>query len=442
MPLHRAAVAVALLLVTLALAAGCKKTDHEAIDDWMSTEKGPGKLKDALADGSLDPDLSAHAAQNLLLIGDDTAVRDIFEKMSPERRAKVLPKLAPRLWELARVEGELTAPSGQQYAAKDLLFALRKHADDATRTTIDGYLIEWFTGGYYEGRAPLGSASGAVVLRALGASAGPKMVSAANAVIGAAPTKDGRRLRIGDELLLGLAVTGHPDAVKYVLDIGAMDRGDPTLAERSISALYKAYVEPPGQMFARGDPAGLSPNVAAIARIIRSDDSSNRMINDAIAVLGAAGMPECLEPLVAMIGMDRGARFRWVAANNALRCGQLAGIDEVAAALPTSASYEKEAMAGSVVGEIARMSPPEQALATSRELLGHQSWVARWIGIEVVGKLGAKADADRLDALAGDKARLAGYWGDQSDLPKKERKPEPTVGKRAAELAAVLRGGP
>jgi hypothetical protein len=67
--------------------------------------------------------------------------------------------------------------------------------------------------------------------------------------------------------------------------------------------------------------------------------------------------------------------------------------------------------------------------------------VARWIGVEVLAGLGSKEDADRLSGLAGDKAILHGYWGDQSDMPKGERKPEPSVGKRAQELAKMLRGG-
>ncbi len=159
-------------------------------------------------------------------------------------------------------------------------------------------------------------------------------------------------------------------------------------------------------------------------------------------MLGAAGMPECLPPLLALIELDRDARFRWVAANNALRCGQLAAIDDVAAALPAGAAYEHEAMAGAVVGEIARMTPTEKVAEAARALLAHKSPVARWIGVDVLAKVGSAADADRLDALAGDKARLVGYWGDQSELPKNERKPEPTVGKRAAEAAKALRGGP
>ena len=67
-----------------------------------------------------------------------------------------------------------------------------------------------------------------------------------------------------------------------------------------------------------------------------------------------------------------------------------------------------------------------------------KSWVARWIGIETLAALGSPADAALVAGLANDKAKLTGYWGDQSGLDKKDQKPVPTLGQRAKELAATL----
>ena len=107
----RALVLVALLGLA---AAGCdRKPTHENIDKWMQTEHGPGKLKAALVNGSIDPDLSAHAAENLLLIGDDAAVRAGFEQLEGSRRTAVLTALAPRLWRIARIEGEQVTYPGE-----------------------------------------------------------------------------------------------------------------------------------------------------------------------------------------------------------------------------------------------------------------------------------------------------------------------------------------
>lgn len=439
--IHRASLIVVAVLLALVAAACGDKVSHENLDKWMQTEKGPGKIKDALKDTGIDPDLSAHAAENLLIIRDDGAVREAFEKMAADRRAKVLAKLVPRLWALARIEGELTGANDQQTAAKDLLVDLRAFADGAAKQQIDGYLIEWYTGGYYEGRAVLGRWNGAQVMRAIGKAAGPAMVKAANAVVGA-PEQGGKRLKVGDELLVGLAVTGDADAVKYVLDLLALDRGDDTLPERAIGALFIAFTKPPGDLYEKADPSGLAPNVEQLARVALDPSSTNRMVNDAVGVLAAAGMPHCLEPLVTMINLPReDTRFLWVGVNNGLRCGGPGAVVEVLHAMPTGgAGYEHEAFEGGVVGEIARMTPKAEVLSVARDLLDDDSWVARWAGIEVLAKLASKEDAAKIEALSGDKAKLHGYWGDQSELPRAERKAEPTLGKRAAELAKGLSG--
>ncbi len=117
----------------------------------------------------------------------------------------------------------------------------------------------------------------------------------------AAPGQDKTKIRIGDELLLGLAASGNAESVKYVLDIYHMDRGDPTLAPRCASALYRAYVDP-GGLFDTADPAALVPNVDAARR---GRAGRERMLgqvsNDAIELIRVVGMPACIDPLVSLI---------------------------------------------------------------------------------------------------------------------------------------------
>ena len=43
-------------VVSLGLSTGCEKTNHENIDKWTRTSKGPGKLEKAVRDEGLDPD--------------------------------------------------------------------------------------------------------------------------------------------------------------------------------------------------------------------------------------------------------------------------------------------------------------------------------------------------------------------------------------------------
>jgi hypothetical protein len=428
---------IAAAIACCLLVTACEKTTHESIEKWESSKKGMGKLKSALTNRSLDPDLSAHAAEVLLRKLEDTYVRDTLEKMEASRREKVVAKLAPRLWNMARLEGEMVAPTQRQMMAKDALVDIRAWADTPTRDVIDGYLTDWLTGGYYEGRAAAGRHTGAQIIRMLGPRAGERLIAEANRII-ATPDQGGKRRKIGDELLLGLAVSGSPEAVKLVLDILTMDRGDPTLPDRAMGALFHAYLDSGGQ-YPLAEPTALQPHVERIAQIAMDDTMSPQIENDAVSLLRAAGLPSCLDPLVGMITHPhRNPRFLWVAVNNSLRCGGPEALARVAEAIPTSGSYDHRDLGGATWGSLASLGQRDGFIAAARALLGSKSWVARWIAVETLGALTAKSDAAKVGALAGDKTRLVGYWGDQSEVPKAQRKAEPTLGQRAAEIAATL----
>lgn len=434
----RKAIVVALTVLGLVGLVGCEKTTHANLDKWMSTKKGPGKLRAALRNGSIDPDLSAHAAQNIFRKNGEEEVKRALESMAPERRTKVVAKLAPRLWTLARIDGEMTKPSAAQEIGKDALWEIRPFADDATRAEIDGYLTDWLTGGYYEGRATAGRIAGATIMRACGPKAGERLIAEANRII-AAPDKDGRQLRIGDQLLLGLTASGSPDAVKLVVEIATLKRADETLTRRALDAVYQAFIDPRG-LFPAVEPAALAPSLERLGALARDDDQEARVANDAVELIRAVGMPGCLPPLLEMVTQPhRDPAFRWVGANNAIRCGGATALTEVASRLSTSASYEAALLTGSVVAPLPTLGDKDALLTAARALTTHPSWVARWIAIEALAVLGGKAEAERIAALAKDKAKLNGYWGDQSGLPKAQQKAVPTLGQRAVELGASLK---
>jgi hypothetical protein len=413
-------------------AAGCEKLDHENIDRWAHTSKGPAKLLEAVTSDRADPDLSAHAAVNLIRRDDDREVYAAFEAMPAARRAQVIARLAPRLWDVARVESERELPGKPQVGAKDALVRLRRWADEPTRQQIDGYLIDWYCVASYEDRARAGFSTGASVMQMVGPAAGRKLIAVVNGVI-AAPGQDRVKNRVGDQLLLGLGATGAPDAVKYVLDLARMDRGDPALAGRALSALYKAYIAPDG--FAPADRAALVPNLPALVGIARDDAMSGRPANDAVALIQAVGPPRCLAPLIGMIGAPHPSpRFKFVVVQSALRCGGPAAVVDVVRALPPG-GYAVDEIDGAISGEIARMTPRDQAQAAARALLAEPSTLSRWVGIEALGAMKASDDAPRVEALASHRELLVGYWGQRGS-----GKPDPTLGQRAREISTQLGG--
>lgn len=423
------------LFLCLVVISGCDKTDHESLDKWTRTHNGAAKIKKAFADESIDPDLSAHAGANLIKMGLGPDLRSRLDQMSENRRNAVLAKMTPRLWEQARVDGDLKLPSPPQVVAKDALFTLRKYADEQSKKQIDSYLIEWYSVASYEGRAQTGAILGASVVRTLGLAAAPKLMQVLDGLI-AGDDKAKKKNRIGDELMLALAASGSPDALKKLLELARAETGDETLPTRAMSAAYKAYVDP-GGLFDLVGPAPVEANLDAIVAIARDDSMPGGAANDAVRLVRVVGPPACLAPLVAMIGHPhRNPRFKYVAADSALKCGGSAAIKDVVRALP-SGPYQQEELVGAIVTGIAAMKPRAPALQAVRELLADRGWVARWVAVEALAAMESKEDIHRLEAVTS-RDRLVGYWGDQSELDPKERKPEPTLAERARELAARL----
>lgn len=417
--------------------AACEKTNHENIDKWPRTQKGPGKLKKAFSDEGLDPDLSAHAGTNMVRMGSDPEVREVLESMSPARRVQVIEKFAPRLWDVARIEKEDDLPGAPQITAKDALIGLRKYASDPEKLQIDTYLIDWYATISYEGRSKVGAVLGAAVMRMVGPAGGKKLMTVANATI-ASPGQDKAKNRVGDELMLGLAASGNPDAVKYVLDIAKMDRGDATLSKRAMNALHTAYVNPNG-LFDLADPAALVPNLDALVAVAKDESMPGQAVNDAIELIRAAGAPACFAPLLAIIPYPhKDPRFRYAIAYAAIHCGGTKSFVEVVQALPDSGTYAKDELAGAVSGEIAKLTPRATVQEGLRRLLEDKHRMARWVAIEALTAMKSVEDAPKIAALSGAKDKLVGFWGDQSGKDAKDRKEDPTLGQRAKDLADAL----
>lgn len=421
------------ILSLIVALAGCEKTDHDSIDKWPRTEKGPGKLKKTLEDEGLDPDLSAHAAVNLIKppMSQETEVKGALERMSQGRRQQVIDKLAPRLWEVARVEDDKKPANNAQIAGKDALVTIRKFADDNQKKTIDGYLVDWYGVYAYEARASGGQYPGAVVARLVGPAMAKKLIDVLNGFI-TAPGQEKAKFRLGDELMLAIAASGSPEGVKKLLDIIKLDRGDETLPERAVSALYKTYVDP-ASLFDIRTPEPLEQNLDTLVALAKDDTQKGKVTNDAISLIRAIGPPKCVAPLQSMVATPhKSSRFKYVAANNALRCGGIKSIGDVVRALPDGA-YVKEELAGAIAGEIAKMTPRDQVLVTLRQLLDDKSAVARWTAIEALAAMKSVEDKAKIEALSKDKATLLGYWGDNA-----EGKKDPTLGQRAKEVSEQL----
>ena len=166
--------AIAAASLLLAAPTGCDPTP-EKIARWKETERGPGKLREAVQKSGLDPSLRAQALSALVEIGlSQDAVGDLGKVDDKDRKA-IIHDAVPRLAEVARGSGIAgSATTRAQREAKDALFALRHDAAPEDRDAADKALIEWTTADL-NGRMSAGAHSSDIILTAIGAKAAPRL---------------------------------------------------------------------------------------------------------------------------------------------------------------------------------------------------------------------------------------------------------------------------
>lgn len=432
---------LSLLLATSVFATvGCESVSHDTIDKWANTEKGPSKLMDALKSDGEDADIRAHAAQVLIQINRFVDVKEVLEGIDDTARHKIMAELATRLWDSARINGELDIPSQNQSKSKDAIFYLMDLADNETKAKMADYVIEWFLGGRYEARAKSGRVTGALAVRKIGGQAGKRLLNSIKALVNTPPDASGGRPRVGEELLRALAISGDKDALNYLMDLVEHPRGDTTLPGRVIAAIYWAFLEPTGI-----DPIDgklLVPIAQRLSPMPYDMSLSATMRNDAIALLAAMGPPDCIPFFTKMIARpDAHSPFRWIGAQKGIRCSGLQGIEAITQALAPEIPYERGLLDKYVWDEIYKLGDDEKIAATAERLLKSEHWVARVTGIEVLSKVGNTSNVENIKALSGDRHRLKNWWGPQDGVAKGERKPEPTIGELAVNVAQKLASG-
>lgn len=423
-------------------AVGCEKVSHENIDKWGHTEKGPGKLLSALESNEHSAGLRAHAAQILIEIGRFGEIKEVLETIEDGPRHLIMAELATRLWDVARINDAMSVPSARQTTAKDVLYHIIDLGDSATQAKVADYLVEWFVGGHYEGRATAGSVSGAMAIRRVGQSSAKRLLNSARAIVASPPDAEGRRDQVGPELLKALALSGSADVLDFMMQLVEQPRGDKTLPARVISAMFFAYVEPSDGLESV-DGKVIVKIAQKLEAMYYDQGKSATMRNDAVALLGAMEANDCLPIFTHMISRSSDERsFRWTGTQQGVRCAGVQGIEAITEALPASIDYERGMLAKYLWDEILKFSDKKKIATAAVALLQSKSWVSRATGIELLGLLGKKSDVagniSKIKALTGDSHRMRNWWGKQEDVPKAEKKPSPTLGELASNVAKSL----
>jgi hypothetical protein len=239
---------------------------------------------------------------------------------------------------------------------------------------------------------------------------------------------------IGKNTLRGLAYTGAPEAIGFLIEVIETTHPQENLQVEAMFALNKVFVEDMDEP--RADPAGLKPYAKRLAKLAVNPDMPGEVVNISYELLLKIPAPDCLPPLVSL-ATQRELNLMLRAIDFSMRCGGTEAIVPVAEAMATDGTYQRTILQKYIVDKIPAASV-DQAAEPARALLSSKSWVARWVGVEILAKHGKKADAAKVRALSGDKTVLRGYWGEQDPDDKKNLKTEPTLGKRAVEVADLL----
>jgi hypothetical protein len=438
----RPVLSLALAVVLGASAVACEKVDHDNIEKWGGTEKGPGKLMETLKSSEHAADLRGHAALKLIELGRFSEIKEILEGMDEGPRHKIMADLSTRLWEAARINDAMDVPKGHQATAKDVLYYTMDFGDAATRAKMADYLVEWFVGGHYEGRAKAGSVSGSLAMRKVGEAAAGRLLNSARAIVAKPPDADGRREQVGDELLKGLALSGSTEALEFLMQLVAQPRDDVSLPKRAIGAMHFAYVEPTPDI-EPVDGKALIKVAEKLEAMVFERGISATMRNDAVAMLSRMPPSNCIPVFTRMISYPTDQKtFLWMGTQKGMLCGGAQGIEAITEAIPATVSYQRGMLSKYLWDGILVLEDKKKIATAASALLQSKSWVSRVTGIELLGLLGkAGAAADNISKireLSGDSHRLKNWWGDQKDVPKSERKSEPTIGEVASNVAKSL----
>ncbi len=426
---------LALPVVLVLALCGCESVTSDNIRRWKNTQKGPGKLLDALKDAKVAPRLRAEAAAALVDIDQADQVDLVMAEIPAGERWEIIKTLIP-----VHAEGMKDANMGRARAARDGLFSVRGFAPPEERRQIDATLMPMIERDLRAGRAAGGRHSMDKMLAAMGPAAGPMLVGLLRDPKVPYPAVVELLVRVGDD------PTRSSAGAVLVRRAAAMPEIPPALW-RSLGALggkavvdfLVAKIEKGGESAAVAAAQALQqrrePSVLPSALRIAADPQANKAVRDEMfGVVEKIGGLEAQRGLVAIISSDPVDLVRYRAFEAALEVGKGNAVLPALEAFPEKGSYKREDVVDFLVKDITKIGSKAKpavlgAFASSSTLARMAAVLA--LEAPLPGNphedMGSAADVAALLKLSGDGGRVAGFpAGD-------------TVGKEAVRVAELLR---
>jgi hypothetical protein len=420
---------LAVLVAVTAETSGCNKPTSDNIQLWKTTQKGPDRLRDALADHDVAPRLRAEAAAALVDIGQSEAVDTILPTLPIEDRAEIAKALIP----LCDAAMKDPAPE-KALAFRDALFSLRQFAPPDDQKRIDGALLpaieaDLRAGKLRQGRHSLdkmmtaiGPDAGAMLARVLGEPQAPYPQAAellgkvgdeaarekgASALLARLPAAKAAK-EPQAQLLKAIGTVGGPSAIKFLEEKATGPGRDE--AANAVRALRE-----------RRDPA-----VLPFALKVAGDAKADKLVRDEMfGVIEVIGGLEAQKGLYGIISSDHEEMVRYRAFDSALTIAKVDGIVPALEAFPATAAYKRVDVDDLLVKLIEKLGPNARPVLV--KALDSRSPLARITAVMALEQMGRAPDAPALEKLAGDSTAVKGFpAGD-------------TIGKEAARVAEAVK---
>jgi HEAT repeat protein len=414
----------------LAAVGGCNSPSSENIALWKTTEKGPERLHDALADHGVAPRLRAEAAVALVDLGRSNEVDNILAATPADDRAEISKTIEPA-YEVAMKD----PTPDKSLAYRDALFSLRNDASAEEQKRIDATLLPALEAELKAGKLRQGQHSLDKMLTAIGADAGAMLVQ----VLGdpEAPYFQAAELlgKVGDEGARDRGASAllarsskikatekqHPD--NFYKALGGL--GGPT-AVKALEAEIASGESDRALLATRALGERRDPAVLPFAIKVAGDPRADKAVRDEMfGVVETIGGLEAEKGLLGIISSDKEEIVRYRAFESELAARKAEGILPALEAFPASATYKKVDVDDLLVKLIEKVGA--SARPALIQTLASRVPLARMTAAMALEQIGRAPDAPALDKLVGDSSPVKGFpAGD-------------TVGKEAAQAAETVR---
>jgi hypothetical protein len=412
------------------MAGACSRPNSENIALWKTTEKGPERLHDTLADHGVAPRLRAEAAVALVDLGRSEEVDGLLSAAPADDRAEISKTLEPA-YEVAMKD-----PSPDKALAyRDALFSLRKQAPPDEQKRIDATLLPALEADLEAGKLRQGQHSLDKMLTAIGGQAGAMLVRVLEdpnvpyfqaAELLAKVGDDGARERGAAALVaraskIKAAEKQHPES--FYRALGGL--GGPT-AVKALEAESAGADQDRALLATRALGERRDPAVLPFALKIAGDPKADKAVRDEMfGVVETIGGLEAEKGLLGIISSDKEEIVRYRAFESVLAARKAEGIVAALEAFPASAAYKKVDVDDLLVKLIEKVGPSARPALV--QALSSRMPLARMTAALALEQIGRSPDAAALEKLTGDSSPVKGFpAGD-------------TVGKEAARAAEAVK---